>query len=273
MDVSIIITTYNWPQALRVTLDSLTKQSLGSMEIIIADDGSGPATGQAVKEILGPSKLKWVHVRQNDLGIRQARIKNLGVKYSQNPYLIFIDHDVPLHRDFIADHLAKAGRGYFLQGKRVFLPKEYTDTVLRRGMFALPSPFSSGIENRKNMFRLPRIGNVMSWSKKFQTSLRGCNLSMYKTDFLKVDGYDETFDHLWGREDSDICYRLFNMGLKIKNLWFTAVQYHLYHRTIKRTQKDRLDFELMRICQEKRSRALYGFSQLTSEGAVVAASD
>ncbi|MFW6147360.1 MAG: glycosyltransferase [Thermodesulfobacteriota bacterium] len=273
MDASVIITTYNWPEALGLTLDSLTKQSIRSMEVIVADDGSGPATAQVVKEILGPSKLKWIHVRHNDLGIRQARVKNLGVKYSQHPYLIFIDHDVPLHSDFVSDHLKKAEKGFFLQGKRVFLSKSYTDTVLRGGSFIAPSPFSAGIENRKNMFRLPRMGSILSWSKKFQTSLRGCNLSMHRDDFLQVDGYDETFDQLWGREDSDICYRLFNMGIRIKNLWFTAVQYHLYHRTMKRTRKDRLDFELTRICREKRSRALCGFSQLSSEGEVVAASN
>jgi GT2 family glycosyltransferase len=243
------------------------------MEIIVADDGSSSYTAQVVKEILGPSSLKWIHVRHNDSGIRQARIKNLGVKYSQNPYLIFIDHDVPLHTDFIADHLAKAEQGYFLQGKRVFLPEDYTNLILRKGTFSPPSPLSLGIENRKNIFRLPRLGELVSRSKTFQTSLRGCNLSMHKVDFLRVDGYDETFDQLWGREDSDICYRLFNLGLRIKNLWFSAVQYHLNHKAIKRSRKDRLDFELIRVRQEKRCRALIGFSKLTSEGEIVAASD
>jgi glycosyltransferase involved in cell wall biosynthesis len=273
MDASIIITTYNWPEALRVTLDSLRNQSIRSMEIIVADDGSGPATAQVVKEILAPSNLKWIHVRHNDSGIRQARVKNLGVKYSHNPYLIFIDHDVALHTDFIADHLARAEQGYFLQGKRAFLPQDYTDHILRKNTFSPPSPFLPGIKNRKNMFRLPCLGTVVSWSKKFQTSLRGCNLSMHKGDFVKVDGYDETFDQLWGREDSDICYRLFNLGLRIKNLWFSALQYHLNHKAIKRSRKDRLDFELIRVRREKRCTAMYGFSRLTSEGGIVAASD
>jgi glycosyltransferase involved in cell wall biosynthesis len=273
MDASLIITTYNWPEALRVTLDSAIKQSTKLMDIIVADDGSGPNTAQVVKEVLGPSDVRWFHVRHNDSGIRQARIKNLAVKYTQNPYLIFIDHDVPLHWDFIADHLAKAEEGFFLQGKRVFLPNDYTEHSLRKGAFTPPSPFLPGLKNRKNMFRLPMLGKLLSWSKRSQTSLRGCNLSMYKVDFLKVDGYDETFDQLWGREDSDICYRLFNLGVRIKNIWFSAVQYHLYHAAIKRYQKDRLDFELLQIRKEKRCKALKGFSQLSSEGEIISASD
>ena len=98
-------------------------------------------------------------------------------------------------------------------------------------------------------------------------------MSMHKADFLKVDGYDETFDQLWGREDSDICYRLFHHGLRIKNLWFSAGQYHLDHRAIKRRQKDRLDFELIKVRNKKRTKALKGFSQLSSEGECIAASD
>ena len=273
MYASLIITTYNWPEALKVTLDSVIEQSTRSMEVIVADDGSGPNTAQVVREVLGSSDLKWFHVRHNDSGIRQARIKNLGVKYSQNPYLIFIDHDVPLHPDFVADHLSTAEEGFFLQGKRVFLSESYTKKVLQKGTFVSPYPFMPGLENRKNAFHIPKLGKLLSRSKKFQTSLRGCNLSMYKIDFLKVDGYDETFDRLWGREDSDICYRLFHLGLRIKNLWFSAVQYHLNHKTIKRRQKDRLDFELHKIRNEKRRLALKGFCQLSSEGGVVAASD
>ncbi|MBW1772803.1 MAG: hypothetical protein JRJ82_07920 [Deltaproteobacteria bacterium] len=93
---------------------------------------------------------------------------------------------------------------------------------------------------------------------------------MHREDFLKVDGYDEVFDRLWGREDSDICYRLFHSGVKIRNLWFTALQYHLYHEVIKRAGKDRLDEELINIRSEKRTRAKKGFSTLSSEGEIIA---
>lgn len=272
MDASIIITTYNWPDALKVTLDSITKQSTRSMEVIVADDGSGPDTGKVIKEVLGNSDIRWIHVRHNNSGIRQARVKNLGVKYSQNPYLIFIDHDVALETNFVRDHLGKAEKGIFLQGKRVFLPKYYTQKLLQEGVFIKPSGFLSGLSNRKNAFVLPKVGTWLSRPKKFQTSLRGCNLSMHRRDFLKVDGYDEIFDRLWGREDSDICYRLFHSGVRIKNLWFSAAQYHLDHGIIKRRRKDRLDLELLKNRTEKRIKAIKGFSQLSKEGSIVAGS-
>ena len=40
MNCSLIITTYNWPEALRLVLSSINNQSVLPNEIIIADDGS-----------------------------------------------------------------------------------------------------------------------------------------------------------------------------------------------------------------------------------------
>jgi len=273
MDVSLIITTYNWPEALAVTLQSVLRQTKPPDELILADDGSSSKTAETVTRILSSSRLTWRHAWHPDQGIRQARVKNLGVKFSQGEHLIFIDHDVVLHPEFVSDHLTQAERGLFLQGKRCFLPESYTIKLLQDGFVRHPSPLLKGMENRKNAFRIPRIGTFLFRPKSSQITLRGCNLSMAREDFLRVDGYDETFDQLWGREDSDICYRLFHSGIRIRNLWFSALQYHLYHQTIKRTEEDRLDEELRVILKEKRKRALKGFSQLSSEGEVIASSD
>jgi glycosyltransferase involved in cell wall biosynthesis len=272
VDVSLIITTYNWPEGLQITLRSVLRQTRIPDEVIVADDGSGPKTAETVENVLRPSSLKWRHAWHADEGIRQARIKNLGVKYSTGEYLIFVDHDVVLHPRFLEDHLSGAQRGFFLQGKRCFLPAGYTKRLLSHGMRDVPSPFLRGMENRKNAFRIPWLGRMLSRPRGFQETLRGCNLSMHRDDFMRVDGYDETFDQLWGREDSDICYRMFHSGMKVKNLWFSALQYHLHHKVTKRTGEDRLDLELRRIIRENRKKALKGFSQLSEEGKVITSS-
>jgi glycosyltransferase involved in cell wall biosynthesis len=273
LSAALIITTYNWPKALALTLDSALNQSRKPDEIIVADDGSAAETADVVRKLLAPSGLPWSHVRHEDKGIRQARIKNLAVRSSCATYLIFIDHDVLLHPNFVSDHLRHAEKGCFLQGKRCFLAEHQTKRVLEDGLTVPMSPFIRGLENRKNAFRYPKVGRFLSRPKRFQKSLRGCNLSMHRENFLAVDGYDEVFDQLWGREDSDICYRLFHTGVKIRNLWFCALQYHLHHDVARRQGKDRLDRELRRNLGEKRKRAVQGYSQLSQEGAVVAGSD
>jgi glycosyltransferase involved in cell wall biosynthesis len=272
MNTSIIITTYNWPDALDIVLRSVVEQTANDYEVIVADDGSGAETAAVVEGVLSNTDCPWKHVKHEDSGIRQARIKNLGVKYSSGSYLVFIDHDVVLHPDFLVDHLNMAETGCFLQGKRVFLSKEQTEIAFRKKKVNLLSPFSKGLENRKNALRLVVLGRLMGKSKAFQTSLRGCNLSMHRSDFLRVDGYDETFDQAWGREDSDICYRLFHSGVRIKNLWFSALQYHLFHPSIKNRQRDRLDEELQTIIKTKRKTAIKGYSSLSEEGRIVASS-
>jgi glycosyltransferase involved in cell wall biosynthesis len=272
MNLSVIITTYNWPDALDLVLRSVVDQTIDDYEVIIADDGSEAATDAAVKRVLSDTDLPWKHVKHEDDGIRQARVKNLGVKYASGQYLVFIDHDVVLHPDFLKDHVSMAQTGCFLQGKRAFLSKDQTRTAFRTRQVTPWSPFSKGLENRKNALRWTALGKLMGWQKPFQTSLRGCNLSMSRSDFIRVDGYDETFDQLWGREDSDICYRLFHSGVKIKNLWFSALQYHLFHPSIKNRQRDRLDEELQTIRSTRRKTAVNGYSGLSEEGGIVASS-
>jgi glycosyltransferase involved in cell wall biosynthesis len=270
---SIIVTTYNWPEALRLTLLSIAKQSSSPSEVIVADDGSGPKTAEVVRDILEQSNLKWRHVCHEHEGVRQSRIKNLAVRHSKYPYLIFIDQDTVLHPYFVADHLALAQEGVFLQGKRSLLPESYTKKILADGRFKAPSPWLMGLGNRKNTLRSPALGRLLVKPKNFDTALRGCNLSMFKSDFLSVDGFDETFDKSWGREDSDICYRLFHAGIRMKFLWFMALQYHLYHGSTTTWDKERLDGELQKNLEERRVKGLKGFSQLSSEGEVIAASN
>ncbi len=272
LKVSLIITTYNWPEALGLVLRTALRQTYNGYEILVADDGSATATEETVRRILGPGRIPWRHLRHEDRGIRQARVKNLAVRYATGDYFIFIDHDVALHPEFIADHANLAEENVLLQGKRVFLSARRTEDLLRTGTFVPPSPWEPGLENRKNALRLLPLARWMNRKKRFQVTLRGCNLSMHRDAFLQVDGYDELFDGLWGREDSDICYRLFHRGIRIKNLWLAGLQYHLHHPSIKRRGRDRLDEELEVSRREKRKAARKGYSCLSDEGSIVAES-
>ncbi len=272
MDTSLIITTYNWPEALYLTLKSVIKQSLTPSEVIIGDDGSEKDTAEAVKKALHGSGIKWCHVRHNNEGVRQSRIRNLAVKYSRMPYLIFIDHDVILHKDFVKDHLFKAEEGCFLQGKRVLLSEKHTREIIKNNYFFPPSLWSGSTGNRKNLIHSRLLSNLLTRPKTFDKGIRSCNLSMFKSDFMEVDGFDETYDRSWGREDSDLCYRLFHSGKLIKILWFSAIQYHLKH-DVDRWDKERLNSELQQMLVEKRMKAKNGLSGISSEGGIIASSN
>ncbi len=271
---ALIISTYNWPEALGLVLSSALHQTERSFEIIVADDGSRPATADQVATVLGPKLIAWCHVRQEDTGFRQSRVRNLGVRHSRAPLLIFIDHDTPLHPEFVADHLRLAGPGILVQGKRCFLPPESSSALLAQGLQPgwWPSPWLAGLGNRKNAWHAPRLGRSLALPRPWETAIRGSNLAVQREDFLRVDGFDELYDGVWGREDSDFCYRLFHTGVRCRNAWFAALQTHLHHRQAKGRERDHLDNELERMQRERRTRAVLGFSRMDTEGGIVAAS-
>jgi glycosyltransferase involved in cell wall biosynthesis len=271
---AVIISTYNWPSALRLVLQSALVQNEPAFELVIVDDGSKPETAELVAATLKPSDARWCHVRQEDTGFRQSRVRNLGVRHSTAPLLIFIDHDTLLHPDFVTDHIRLAGEGIFVQGKRCFLPPDFSEQLIRDGLRPdwWPSPWRRGLENRKNALYLPALGRLFAVPKPFESSIRGCNLAVRREDFLKVDGFDELYDGVWGREDSDFAYRLFHSGIRCRNAWFAALQAHLHHQPVKRRERDRLDDELERMRAERRTQAVRGFSRMDGEGVVLAAS-
>ena len=100
MTVSLIISTYNRPDALRLCLLSVFAQTQLPDEVIIGDDGSRPDTRQVIEELRGISPVKIIHVWQKDSGFRLARMRNKAVAVSAGKdtfeYVCnFLDQNVP----------------------------------------------------------------------------------------------------------------------------------------------------------------------------------
>lgn len=58
---------------------------------------------------------------------------------------------------------------------------------------------------------------------------KGCNFALSRKDFLKVNGFDESFSG-WGHEDADLFIRLLHSGVKIKDGRFAIPVLHLWHK-------------------------------------------
>ncbi|MCW5207842.1 glycosyltransferase, partial [Desulfobulbus sp. US2] len=61
MKVSLIITTYNWKEALELSLLSGLNQKEKPVEIVVADDGSRPDTGKMIAAIAAHSPIPVIH--------------------------------------------------------------------------------------------------------------------------------------------------------------------------------------------------------------------
>ena len=242
--ISVIITTYNRPDALTAVVDACFRQDDLDFEIIIADDGSGHNTQQAVAALQARAPLPLRHVWQEDLGFRAARVRNLGTLDARGDYIIFLDGDCVPQRNFISRHRKLAQRGYLVQGSRILLSEQATARVLaqqldlqRLGAAEKLGWRASGALNKVAplLLALPDVGRTsrrFSWRR-----IKSCNLAVWRSDLELVNGFDESFLG-WGHEDSDLVVRLFNAGVMRKDGAYATEVFHLWHRENARDQEN-----------------------------------
>lgn len=228
MTSSLIISTYNWPEALKLVLFSVLNQKQLPDEIIIADDGSDYITKNLIDSFKENTSIKIVHVWQEDKGFRKSLILNKAIEAANSDYIIQIDGDLILHKYFVRDHLKHLEANTYLYGSRVTLKKDTTRRILEKEKIEIHF-FSKGIKKRGRMIYLRLPSFCFKKENKNSKKVRGCNLSYWKSDALKINGYNEDFVG-WGYEDFEFVQRLLNLGIEGKRLKNNAIQYHLYHK-------------------------------------------
>ena len=242
LTTSLIITTYNRPDALELVLLSVFAQTVLPDEIIIADDGSGDDTRNLIKSMQSISPIPLFHAWQEDCGFRLSASRNNGIKIANYEYIIFVDGDMILDKNFIKDHKKYAKQNYYLQGSRVLMDETLSKVILQNKVTKI-SFFSYGIKNRLNAIRMYFLTNlIVIFTKQNLSRVRGGHFSLFKNDIYKVNGFDENFV-TWGREDSEFVARLLNAGINRKNIKFSAIMYHIYHKEGKSSNTNDLKLE------------------------------
>jgi glycosyltransferase involved in cell wall biosynthesis len=226
---TLIISTYNWPDALNLCLKSVCSQSVLPDEVIIADDGSTIETFHMIEEMKCKFPVPLIHVWQEDEGFQLARIRNKAIARASHEYIIQVDGDLILHEHFVEDHLEVSKPGTFVAGSRVIMSKELSEKLLysketKMGFFV------SGMSNILNRFWIKSLRNYLADHYKAHDirKLRGCNMAFWREDLIRVNGYNEDF-YGWGREDNEIAARLINLGINKRAMKFGGIVFHLYH--------------------------------------------
>ncbi len=233
--VGILVSTYNWPQALELIFKSIIRQTRQPDEILIADDGSGAETTALIERYRNIFSVPLKHAWQEDAGFRKSKILNKAIKLAESDYIIEIDGDILLHPGFIEDHVRHARCGIFVQGARTMVSERKTREILS-GDGAGIGFFSSGIRNRFNSLHLPPLSFLVRANSRSSQNIKGCNLAFWKDDFIAINGYDNFF-HGWGSEDYEFAARLINNGILKRRLKLAAVCYHLHHSCNSREQQ------------------------------------
>ena len=220
METSLVITTYNRPEALDWVLASVDRQQIDPAQVIIADDGSKASNIDVIRRWSG--RLPIVHVWQPDNEFRAARVRNLAVLKASNEHIIFIDADCVLPPDFVRQHQSLIESGILVSGGRFLMSENDTKRLLECDIPSTQIDFC-GFKFRK----IP-LGPLRDLRKKSWKQVRTCNLGVLRRDILDVGGFDETFVG-WGREDSDFVIRSIRSSMAIRSARFSACVKHLYH--------------------------------------------
>ncbi len=245
MLISVIVSTYNWPEALDLCLSSLLAQEDRYFEIIIADDGSTEDTRRLIDAyITKADEIKIYHAYQEDQGFRLSAIRNKATLASNGGYLIFLDGDCIVRPSFIKNHRKLMRHKHFVAGNRVLIGEQFTNTIFtnERAFYKnnLYYFFLHWLKRDINrlipLIKLP-LGCLRTLQADRWSKVLGCNIGVYKNDVLLINGFDEIY-YGWGYEDSDFAIRLINAGIKRKEGRFCVPVLHLWHAINARHKKD-----------------------------------
>lgn len=266
--ISVAIITYNWPAALAQVLRALAAQTELPHEVIVSDDGSRADTRALLETFARDYPTRLVHLWQPDDGARMSRARNRAIAAAQGDYVILLDGDMVAERHFIADHHRYARSGCFVQGSRVLCDEAATARILAGG--APPGFFGRGIERRRHTLRLPWLARLYARPGDKRRGIKSCNMAFWRDDLLRLNGFNEAMTG-WGREDTELAARAFHLGLRRRDLRFSALATHLYHTTRKRLVDNPNDRILDDTRARRRLRCELGVEQHLAEFSAAAA--
>jgi glycosyltransferase involved in cell wall biosynthesis len=257
--ITVVISTYNHLRPLELCLAGFRNQTTPPGEILLADDGSGPATRALFARLLPslpcPARQLW----HEDQGFRKNIILNRALAEARGDYLVLSDADCVPHPRFVQDHAALAEPGFWVQGRRCFLNASASASLSPGQKVPAMRLFWTGkMSGAAKGFRLPL---PILRRDTGQRGIIGCNMAMWKKDLLDINGWDEEYEG-WGLgEDSDVGSRLYHLGRPRKFVYGRAILYHLHHPILTRDHVPKSQARLDETIRSKKVRCQRGVDQ------------
>ncbi|MCF6132566.1 glycosyltransferase family 2 protein [Flavobacterium wongokense] len=236
MTASVIFSTYNSEAWLEKTIIGFSVQTFTDFEIIIADDGSKEATRELIDRLRKEISIPIIHVWQEDNGFQKSQILNKAILASTSDYLIFTDGDCIPREDFVQVHIDYREEGYFLSGGYYKLPMDISiaitkEDIIAQNCFNLQWLKSQGLKASGKNIKFLTSGlsaKILNFITPTNASWNGHNSSGWKKDLVEVNGFNQEMQY--GGQDRELGERLFNKGLKSKQIRYSAICVHLDHK-------------------------------------------
>lgn len=201
--VSVIILNWNGKKFLHTCLTSLTQITNPRIEIIVVDNNSSDDSVSYVRK-----NFPRVKVIASDKNNGFAGGNNIGAGVALGQYLLFLNNDTKVTKDFLAPMIEACKRdpliGCIQPEMRVM---NYPDLLDEAGAYLTMSGFLYHYGYRKE-HRLP-----MYQSTRIIFSAKGACMLVPKRAFDQIGGFDEDFFIFF--EETDLCHRLWLAGYKV----------------------------------------------------------
>jgi glycosyltransferase involved in cell wall biosynthesis len=199
--VAVVIPTYERPDRLKATVESVCEQTIDDYEVVVVDDGSSDERQLVVLDSLNDRFDRVRVLRQSNAGPATAR--NRGWQSTDADIILFTDDDCLVPKDWIESLVYAFEPGVGAVGGPL-LP---TDAACKRSVFARHHRYR--VRKVYDVPKVPRIGGD-------KLPMGGTANIAYRREALEaVSGFDETFPAAAG-EDADLQTRVVRSGYQMK---------------------------------------------------------
>lgn len=216
--VSVVVTTFNSPEILRLVLLGLARQIVLPAEVLVADDGSDSKTADILSLLAAEMPFSLIHLWQPHEGFRAARSRNNAIARARGEVVAFLDQDTIPHSGWLKAHVAGLGPEQVSLGDVIALSREeatyLNEAAIRSGRFEQAVSFV----NRRRLAWMQAKYSLYAWMRakgaavKSKPRLRSSNFAVPAVPLREVNGFDETYVG-WGQEDDDLGRRLYKLGV------------------------------------------------------------
>jgi glycosyltransferase involved in cell wall biosynthesis len=207
------------------SLDSIDKQSVSAVKIVVVDYGSKISYQQELQQLIYSfSHIELILCPTQGQLWNKSRCINIVLKTCATSHFMVCDMDMIWHPAFL-----KKTMDTLSVNESVY----YTVGIMTQEESAIYKTFEE-------------------YAVKFQTGHEATGITIFPTEHLKsINGFDE-FYHGWGSEDTDVHVRLRNAGLVVRFRKSEVYFKHQWHAKAYRSKESNLPFHahLERINQK-----------------------
>lgn len=216
--VSIIIVNFNGVKFIKNCVLSVLNNTAVSFEIIVVDNASSDKSYEMLKQHFSKEKkLKLIFLKKNK---GPAFARNLAAKKSRGKYLVFLDYDTIVSKNWLKQTIKLFEREQKIAGGQLKILRMGQENIYDSAgekftSFGFLSERARGSRDDK---QFDKVENIFSG--------KGAGMIVRKNIFNKIGGFDENYFMYW--EEPDLSWRIWLLGyrfvfLPTDRLWHAYV--------------------------------------------------